>query len=43
MREQLSPRLWTLEGKLPLRPGVREFRETGDPESGPARISYCLQ
>ena len=42
MREQLSPRLWTLEGKLPLSPGVSESRETRDPESGPARISFCL-
>ena len=42
MHEQLSPRLLTLEGKLPLSPGVSEFRETGDPGSGPARISFCL-
>ena len=33
MREQLSPRLWTLEGKLPLSPGISESRGTGDPES----------
>ena len=37
-----SPKLWTLEGKLPLRPDVNGIRETGDPESGPARISFCL-
>ena len=41
MREQLSPRLWTLEGKLPLSAGVSESRETGDPEPGPAQISFC--
>ena len=39
---QLSPKLWTLEGKLPLHPDVNRFRETGDPDSGPARISFCL-
>ena len=43
MREQLSPKLWTLEGKLPLSPDVNEFRETGYPESGPVRISFCLE
>ena len=43
MREQLSPKLWTMEGKLPLSPDVNEFRETGYPESGPARISFCLE
>ena len=25
-----------------LSPDVNGFRETGDPESGPARISFCL-
>ena len=30
--EQLSPKLWTLEGKLPLSPDVNGFRETGDPD-----------
>ena len=42
MHVQLSPKLWSLEGKLPLSPDVNGFRETGDPESGPARISFCL-
>ena len=39
MRKQLSPKPWTLEVKLSLGPNVSEFRETGDPESGPLRIS----
>ena len=39
VRVQLSPKLWTLEGKFPLSPDINGFRETGDPESGPARIS----
>ena len=39
---QLSPKVWTLEGKLPLSPDVNGFRETGDPVSFPARISFCL-
>ena len=43
VRVQLSPKLWTLEGKLPLSPDVNGFRETGDPESGPAQISFCLR
>ena len=43
MRVQLSPKLWTLEGKLPLSPDVNGIRETGYPESGPARISLCLK
>ena len=43
MRVQLSPKLWTLEGKLPLSPDVNGFRETGYPESGPARISFSLE
>ena len=40
---QLSPKLWTLEGKLPLSPDVNGFQETGYPESGPAWISFCLE
>ena len=40
---QLTPKLWTLEGKLPLSPDVNGLRETGYPESGPARISFCLE
>ena len=36
MRVPLSPKLWTVEGKLSLSPDVNRFRETGDPESGPA-------
>ena len=43
MRVQLSPKLWTLEGKLPLGPDVNGIRETGYPESGPAQISFCLE
>ena len=39
MRVQLSPKLWTLEVKLPLGPDINKFRETGYPESGPVRIS----
>ena len=39
MRKQLSPKPWTLEVKLSLGPNISEFRETGDPESGPLRIS----
>ena len=42
VRVQLSPKLWTLEGKLPLSLDVNGFRETGGPVSGPARISFCL-
>ena len=42
MHERLSPKLWTLEGKLPLSPDLNGFRETGDPGSGPARISFFL-
>ena len=40
MREQLSPKPWTLGVKLSLGPNVSEFRETGGPESGPVRISF---
>ena len=43
VRVQLSPKPWTLEGKLPLSPDVNGFREAGCPESGPARISFCLE
>ena len=43
MRVQLSPKLWTLEGKLPLSPDGNVFRETGYPETGPARIPFCLE
>ena len=43
MRVQLSPKLWTLEEKLPLSPDVNVFRETGYPESGPAQSPFCLE
>ena len=43
MRKQLSPKLWTLEGELPLSPEVNKFRETEYPESGPVQISFCLE
>ena len=42
MHVQLSPKFFTLEGRLPLSPDVNGFRETGDPGSGPAQISFCL-
>ena len=35
VRVQLSPKLWT--------PDLNVFRETGYPESGPARIPLCLE
>ena len=40
MREQLSPKPWTLGVKLSPGPNVSEFRETGYPESGPVRLSF---
>ena len=40
VRKQLSPQPWTPGVKLSLGPNASEFRGTGDPESGPVRISF---